>query len=306
MHSLGGPNNSGGSGDDTGDTSDGSDDGNGDGSDDGNDGGSDDGNDDGSNDGNDDGSDDGNDDDGTNEKRSVSGHSQPSKSRLSIRADSSTSIDIDNRDSGANNTQFQILSDQALKVANSETKPSNREPGFVDDPDISWVYINDQSRTWSLTADPATGNVYVAQGGQGSLFATKQGYVIGDVSGSCFHYYPDLMERYGVSRLRFADEDKIPKDANYVGLIAVSIDEKEEDKGARNGTASQSAYTAFDSNGNIFLLATCNIQGQHSKMFLVKDAKHGAKMLKDEMLRWTVTGGIVEDCYYLLWDAAAL
>ena len=318
MHSLGGPNNSGEPGDDTGDTSDGSDDGsddssddgsddgNDDGSDDGNDGGSDDGYDDGSYDCNDDSSDDGNDDDdGTNEKRSVSGHSQPSRSRLSVRADSSTSIDVDNGDSGANNTQFQILSDQALKVANSETTPSNREPGFVDDPDISWVYINDQSRTWSLTADPATGNVYVAQGGQGSLFATKQGYVIGDVSGFCFHYYPDLMERYGVSRLRFADEDKIPKDANYVGLMAVSIDEKEE-KGERNGTASKSAYTAFDSNENIFLLATCNIQGQHSKMFLAKDAKHGAKMLKDEKLRWTVTGGIVEDCYYLLWDAASL
>lgn len=143
----------------------------------------------------------------------------------------------------ADNPGFQNLSDQALGQANSESAPTNRQPGFVDDPDISWVYINDQSRNWSLTADPVTGNVYVAYPGQGSLFATKDGFMIGDVSGSCFHYYPDVMEQYGVSRLRFASQTMIPKDANYVGLMGVSIGGKD---GANDTTGSGDVYAAFD------------------------------------------------------------
>ena len=181
--------------------------------------------------------------------------------------------------------------------------PSNSQPGFVDDPDITWTYINDPTKKWSLTADPASGNVYVADPGQGSLFAIKDGIMIGDVSGSCFHYYPDVMERYGVSRLRFANQTMIPKDANYVGLMGVTIDTKSN---STSTPATAAAYAAFDTKQNAFLLATCNIQGQNSKLFLARDADTGLRVLQNETLRWTVTGGVVQDCFYQLWDALPL
>lgn len=50
---------------------------------------------------------------------------------------------------------------------------------------------------------------------------------------------------------------------------------------------------------------TCVYASGRSKLFLVDDVKKGAAILKKEKLRYTVTGGIVEECSPFPWVAPA-
>ena len=102
------------------------------------------------------------------------------------------------------------------------------------------------------------------------------------------------MAAYNVSRFRLSNETHIPLTADFVGLAPVNYD---------NDSTTPDVYVAMDTVGGVFFPVTCDIQGQESKAFLVRDIEAGVTKLQDPSLRFTVTGGVVERCYFLPWAA---
>lgn len=188
---------------------------------------------------------------------------------------------------------FQSLSDAALAETHAYEK--NKTFAGSEGPNARYIPITDLSNTYQLQAD-LDGNLYLGDIGNPSAFAEDQGFVVGDDAEQYFHYYPDVMAAYNVSRIRFSSTDAIPKDADFVALAPVDYDDN---------AATPSVYAAIDTMGGIFFTLMCNFADQASKIFLAADPVEGVKMLKEEKLRWTVTGGVVEDCFYLPWAAPA-
>ena len=160
-------------------------------------------------------------------------------------------------------------------------------------PDTDYLTIHDLSGNNELVAD-LDGNIYYAAPGNGTLFASVSGFVEGDASGRFFHYYTDAMTTYNVSRLRLSNEAHIPITAEFVGLAPVNYDEQ---------SSTPDVYVAMDTNDGVFFPVTCDIQDQESKAFVVTEIAQGIARLKEENLRYTVTGGVVQDCYFLPWAA---
>lgn len=75
-----------------------------------------------------------------------------------------------------------------------------------------------------------------------------------------FHYHPDTMSTYGVSRLRASEVSDTPLGAQLFTLVPVATPE---------GVV---AYVAADTDGHNDLLAWCSApRWQGSKVFLVSD-----------------------------------
>ena len=204
-------------------------------------------------------------------------------------------VEDSDEDKPAHNPQFDTLSAEALADASNETTPASAT-GVGADPDASFVYISDLSNTYSLQADPLSGNIYISEPGDGSLFAATSGYVVGDIAGRYLHFHPHLMNAYNVSRFRLSNEDQIPKDADFVALVPVDHD---------SDATTPDIYAAFDTMGGGYVTVSCDFETGPSKVFLAKDPVEGVKMLRDPKLRYTVTGGVVTSCYYLPWAVPA-
>ena len=195
--------------------------------------------------------------------------------------------------SAADDATFEALSAAAFADTDVINQQDSSDTSQIEGvSDSTYVQITDTSKTYSLAAEPEGGNIYISAAGQGTYFASVLVFIIADNSDNYLHYYPDVMAAYNVSRLRLSPETAIPKTADMVGLAPVDTDGSGE---------TASVYTALDTSGNVFITVVCDIEGQDSKMFLVKDPEQGVAMLKEEKLRWTVTGGVVSDCYFLPW-----
>ncbi|KAL9635551.1 MAG: hypothetical protein Q9204_002587 [Flavoplaca sp. TL-2023a] len=199
---------------------------------------------------------------------------------------------IDRNADPANDTLFQIINATAFASLDSTTRTTNgSQVPFAPDADL--LRIQDLSGNNELVAHP-DGNLYYTSLGGGSLFASVSGFIEGDASGRYFHYYPNAMTTYNVSRLRLSNEDQIPLTAQLIGLTPANYSQDGSDP---------SIYLAADTNDGVFFPITCDIQGQDSKVFLATDITQGIATLKEEDLRYTVTGGVVKDCYFLAWVA---
>ncbi|KAG8529121.1 uncharacterized protein KY384_005756 [Bacidia gigantensis] len=159
-------------------------------------------------------------------------------------------VDGDDDDLPADNEPFDSLSDLALNEADQDLTTTGNTTNEI--PDETYVYINDASATYGLEIDPLNGNIYLTSGNGGSLFAATSGYAIGDAEGRFLHYYPDLMQKYGVSRFRVSSEIAIPKDADFVGLVPIPLDDNKPGD----------IYAALDTSGNAFLTITCDFEGE--------------------------------------------
>ena len=100
------------------------------------------------------------------------------------------------------------------------------------------------------------------------------------------------MKQYNVSRIRLANETTTPLTSNLIALVPINYNDNNQ---------TSNAYVSIDTLGNVFYLATCNIQDQPSKVFLVADPEQGVEKLLDPDLRYTVTSGVVEVCYFIPW-----
>lgn len=105
------------------------------------------------------------------------------------------------------------------------------------------------------------------------------------------------MAAYNLSHIHLSSPDAISKDADLVALAPVDYDDN---------PATPSVYAGLDTMGEIFFTLMCNFVDQASKIFLAADPVDGVKRLKEENLRWTVTGGVVEDCFNLPWAVLAV
>ena len=202
-------------------------------------------------------------------------------------------VDSSHPEEGIDNPDSQELGRLAFASVDAQASIDNEVPGFVDDDGVSFISINEFSNTYSLDPDPITGNVLLASTNPLSPWATMDNIVVGDEAGRFLHYYPNVMAKYGVSRFRLSNETTIPKDAEIISLAPVDIRDDLD------------VYAAVSLRGDVFMTVSCNIQGQFTKVFLVQDLESGVEKLKEEKLRYTVTGGIVEDCFYLPFVAPA-
>ena len=115
----------------------------------------------------------------------------------------------------------------------------------------------------------------------------NDGLVFADESTRILHYYPNTMNKLGVSRIRGTSDDKLPNTADLVVLHPA----------ATGDAKTPYVYEASDSLGNVFHLLTCTYSKGPSKLFLAKDVTKGVQTLSEEKLRYIVTGGIVESCF---------
>lgn len=143
--------------------------------------------------------------------------------------------------------------------------------------------LNDNSAQLSAADD---GNIYfeyVNPSSESGMFAANQGVFGGDFMGRFFHVYTSELNSLNVSRIRLSDETTFPKSGLLVGLVGVS-------------TGGSNLMMAMDTNGGIYYLATCNLQNQSTKLFVVKDPDQGLTVLSTPIASWTVTGGVASNC----------
>ncbi|KAK8116773.1 uncharacterized protein PG998_005054 [Apiospora kogelbergensis] len=176
--------------------------------------------------------------------------------------------------------------DEMLKQAGAEDGDKDNTDGSV------YVQLRDETGQYLLSTD-ASGTFNLVPADAADADKTLVSYdnvTTEDVEGRLFHYFPDTMKAFGVSRFRLAGTEDWPRTANVIALAPVNYGELADTPGV---------YVAADTQGNFFYTIVCNIQGRPSKVFLVDDPSEkrleSLKTQKD--LQWTVVGGVVEECF---------
>ena len=92
-----------------------------------------------------------------------------------------------------------------------------------------------------------------------------------------------MLKSSGVSHLRLAAWDKLPKGAELITLSQVEVE-------------SERMMLATDTNGAYLWPFVCGIKNQLNKVFLVSDPVNGGTTLEKESMKFTVTGGEAYTC----------
>ena len=163
--------------------------------------------------------------------------------------------------------------------------------------DVTYTSLLDVTNTLSLNA-AANGNLYITSTTDvaqktDTTFAVSNNAIMGDSLERYLHYFPQEAGVTGASRLRLAAWGSIPKTAELISLVSV-------------GSSAGSMIIAADTKGNSFFMYACAINGQQNKVFLSKDSVNGASVLQDPSLKFTVTGGVVNDCVPLVLKSGGL
>ncbi|KAL9060466.1 MAG: hypothetical protein Q9162_000639 [Coniocarpon cinnabarinum] len=182
--------------------------------------------------------------------------------------------EVDDEQASPDSAEFEDDAKQAMALASA----ASGEEGY------NFTSIVEYHNAFMLAPDD-NGNLYAVSSSAdpyGYMFASYQGTFIGDEQERGFHYYPDVMAAYNVSRLRMSFEDEIPRTSDVIALSPQ--------------TSEDNVLLAVDSLGNGYGLVLCDFEGgADSKVFLVSD-ESGLDTLKVEKLRYTVTGGVVTGC----------
>lgn len=159
------------------------------------------------------------------------------------------------------------------------------------------ITITDVTATLQLQPG-ADGNLNLTQSSSAVSFnnwATQDNVVSGDTNGRYLIYYPNVMQEYGVSRIRLAAWGSIPIGATLITLSQITVD------------GNNSMFLAVDTLGNSFYPVVCLFSSaQTNKVFLSSDASAGLTTLADSSLRYTVTGGVVDECSVLALNSSAI
>jgi len=164
----------------------------------------------------------------------------------------------------------------------ASSNSSNYSPPLPDAAGMLYQTLPTSDNTAQLSAG-TDGNIYfesVNPSSTSGLWASMSGVWAGDFQGRLLHVYASELKALGVSRLRLADETNFPVSGSLVGLVGIK-------------TGGSNLMAAVDTRGNIYYLASCNLQGQNTKVFVVKDPDAGLAMLQTAVASWTVTGGVV-------------
>lgn len=137
------------------------------------------------------------------------------------------------------------------------------------------ILASDCQEDFTMYQDDDIGNVAVADG-----------------FSRLFVYYPDEMNATGVSRIRVVDTENIPTGAQEIIWI---LDESK----AADGTPFQ-VYYPIDQDFNTYYAAMCHYTTNvPNKMFLMNDTVKGVSTLLSKDIKYSITGGDVDACYYL-------
>lgn len=188
---------------------------------------------------------------------------------------------FDDEDSSPDDSDYQALQTEA------DDDASGQDDSTTEDDSYSYITIADTTSTYQLNAYD-DGNFYLDSFGAAdpTYFSTYEGVTVSDDSNRFFHYYQDTMTTYGVSRFRLSDESAIPKTANAATMAPLD-------------TGSGTVFVVVDLVDGFYYPVACAIEGQYTKLFLVKDIDAGIKTLQDPSLMYTVTGGVVSSCSYI-------
>ncbi|KAI3544373.1 hypothetical protein CABS02_09775 [Colletotrichum abscissum] len=157
------------------------------------------------------------------------------------------------------------------------------------------LLVNPSGSTMIISC--SNGNLYaVLTGGPDNelcseLWAHQNDALIYDGAQRLMHYYGTTMAKLGVSRLRVEPGLHGPTDSVVVAWAPYY-----------GGPGPEEYYfVAVDPLGDVFYPAVCDyVDGQSSKLFLVRDPVEGIEILKSPDLMYTVTGGRVGDCFALV------
>ncbi|KAI5241446.1 hypothetical protein E4T43_05463 [Aureobasidium subglaciale] len=181
------------------------------------------------------------------------------------------------------NAAFLENTNKALALASVSDSPT----------DANYTTLVDVQKTLAIVPG-ANGNLYVATyseelvQSQTLLFGNYDDAVFGDDSGRLLHFHPDEMKVYGASRLRLSDETGIPKSADFLTLVLQEVENN------------QSIYFGFDTTGKSYSIVMCNfINDAVSKLFVVNGEEGLNALTSNANIKYTVTGGPVQDCYAL-------
>ncbi|KAF3928088.1 hypothetical protein AA313_de0202899 [Arthrobotrys entomopaga] len=169
----------------------------------------------------------------------------------------------------------------ANNVTTTTTTTSAAPTTIVSPLSLPKIFIKDAADGLFVNTN-TDGTIYLCDKHCGSPaeFYTHSNIAVADTSARLLHGYSKELETYGVSRFRLHPVDKLPNTAMVVGLyefqkgkiVAVSKERPEE-----------------------FLLpVVCRIEGQPSKVFLVKEFERGVDVLKE--LGGEIAGGKVVEC----------
>lgn len=92
------------------------------------------------------------------------------------------------------------------------------------------------------------------------------------------------MTAVGASRMRVAEWGNIPLTATLLSLVPFPDGSGEE------------VLVGLDTLGNYFWLFVCDVYGYGNKVFLAESQVYGGDVLQDPGLKFTVTGGDVNEC----------
>jgi hypothetical protein len=109
--------------------------------------------------------------------------------------------------------------------------------------------------------------------------------VYGDKTQRIFHYYPDMLAELGVSRLRLAAWQNLPKSSHIITMAMVPT-----------GNGTQDMLMGMDPQGRSAWIFCCGVEGEANKMFLVSNYTTGAAVLQSPEMREIVTGGATYAC----------
>lgn len=174
-------------------------------------------------------------------------------------------------------------------LANATVVSSSAATSATASPNNKYINLRDTTSSVQLAAN-TDGNIYLAPfpgNSPGTSFISTSSIITNDDSGRSFHYYPDTMAAYGVSRIRLSTTGLAPIGSQLLTLVPVT---------SGVGTI----YMAVDTQGAVFLLAWCNsVDWLGAKVFIIKDAT-GVQTLETDGVQWIVTGDEVTKCAPLL------
>ncbi|KAK4616079.1 hypothetical protein CLAFUW4_10433 [Fulvia fulva] len=184
----------------------------------------------------------------------------------------------------------------SIQLAASANNPSSNSTAAILDSsvDTTWTSLSDTTRSIMLMAT-TSGNLNLAahtnissENPQTSLLfssASGDGVITSDYASRSFVYFPASIASYNASRLRLVDDPYIPRGSRIVTLTPLNI----------GGGA---VYVAADTEGNMMQLAWCDVEGGAPKVFVVTGPE-GVAALEMEEVRWSITGGVVNECQAL-------
>ncbi|KAJ9653328.1 hypothetical protein H2198_007470 [Neophaeococcomyces mojaviensis] len=129
--------------------------------------------------------------------------------------------------------------------------------------------------------------------GSGFTMVTTDGIIMADAMARIPIYYPDEMEKLGLSRFRVVDDRSIPKGAKEIVLIP---DETEMESGEK--AVLYYPMTPDSADGTTFYPFVCKYADeQPDKIFLAADAETALTSLLNPELESILMGGKVTECW---------